>query len=272
MLILGRTNVALFSGCFCLVFSDICTPVSGSGTGPFSGETTGEPAGDELADADATNRLSPNPNLPERAVSVPPTAAPTDEAEPEPDPLAAIELELTSRPEVDAPEEPRIVSPSTASKNCLALPCTTLAVPMTISRNLFPRVGLAGGGGGFRIPLAGGFGRLRAGEGGGTAACRGAEMSAVDGAETTTTGVAISGAGASSIGRDASRLGRETELSSVWAVARGFSVTGISSTMGTGESTVSDIALRALYECRCQSWRVVCSLHRGTMITIATWL
>lgn len=147
MLILGNRKVALFNGCFCLALSLTPAVLSGNDTDL----TTGDPAGRPLApvgvddgavllgwEVAATNLDKPNPNFPEIALSVPPTLGPTGAAG-----------ELGPAPGV-----------SSSSNSDFAPPPTTV----TMSRRRFERVGLAGGGGGLRIPFVGGLGRRGAGE------------------------------------------------------------------------------------------------------------
>lgn len=141
---LGRTKVALRSGCFCLIFS--VAGISGRAARPTP---TGDPfdtfvAPSETGAIPPTIRLNPYPSLPPIAPRVPPTAADTDWG-------ATLPCSL---PRLDGPE-------SSASNSILPLLPTTFAAR---SRNRFPNVGLAGGGGGLRIPLLGGFGLRLAGE------------------------------------------------------------------------------------------------------------
>jgi hypothetical protein len=151
MLKLGNTNVARLSGCFCRLFSLIGCGliVSGKPVRDGTGEPTGEGPGDGV-ELPATNRLSPSPSLPESAFRVPPTAADTDGGAEGPAGLVVGVREEEGSSESKSLEEPE----------------TTFEAR---SRRRLPSVGLAGGGGGLRMPLVGGLGRRRAGEGEGTA-------------------------------------------------------------------------------------------------------
>ena len=137
MLRLGSKNVARLSGCFCRLFSLIDPFVPGA-----SGRLTDRAAGDAEGEAayavvgGETNRLSPMVSRPDSALSVPPTLGCG----------------------VDGPAP--AVSSSCGSNSDLAPPPTTV----TMSRSRLVSVGLAGGGGGLRIPFVGGLGRRGAGD------------------------------------------------------------------------------------------------------------
>jgi len=153
MLRLGSKNVARLSGCFCRLFS-LITPVVpvAPPSGRLIDRGTGDAAGDDpvlTAPGGDTNRLKPNVNRPDNALSVPPT----DDCG------------------VDGPAP--AVSSSCGSNSDFAPPPTTV----TMSRRRLVRVGLAGGGGGLRMPLVGGLGRRGAGDG-----CGGAVAAAFAGA------------------------------------------------------------------------------------------
>ena len=155
MLMLGSRKVALFSGRFCLLFSDTGgaeVAVSGSDIDLAGiGEPVGVDDPDEVGET-ATNRLNPKPSRPEIAVKVPPT------------PVVIEGGEVVLGPALlDGPAAALLMSPA-GSKRLLAPSPTTLTELATMSRSLFPRVGFGGGGGGFRMPFNGALGRRRAGE------------------------------------------------------------------------------------------------------------
>lgn len=174
----GSTNVALLNGCLCFLMTTFSLAGTGAAIDPSNGtETSGNPIflgiglpfGVTEGETVPTNLLNPIPILPDRALRVPPTTADTLPGDPK-----------TPVPPGDPiPDGPAEEPASSVSKNPLPEDVPDVGPPTTLaarSLSLLPRVGLGGGGGGFRIPLVGGLGRRLAGERGAVGVAGGCKL------------------------------------------------------------------------------------------------